>query len=93
MCYRWRRFARVDVVSLEAGGKIVSRGLPGVVEHVAGVGGYVGDDTALAHRHLLPIAAANELKLLRNRELNTFVKVSRYKTRGQWPHRSACKAA
>ena len=58
--YRWRRFARVDVISLEAGGEIVARGLPGVVEHVAGVGCDVRDNAALAHRHLLPIAAASD---------------------------------
>ena len=65
-----RRFSRVDVVPLEAGGEVVGRGLPGVVEHLAGVGrGHVGDDAALAQRHRLAVAAAatvvpDQLKLL-----------------------------
>ena len=58
--YRWRRFARVDVISLEAGGEIVARGLPGVVEQVAGVGGDVGDDATLSHCHLFPISAGSD---------------------------------
>ena len=62
---RRRGLPRVDVVPLEAGGEVVSRGLPGVVEHLAGVGGrgHVGDHAALAQGHLLTVAAvANHLE-------------------------------
>ena len=58
----------MDVISLEAGGEIVARGLPGVVEQVAGVGGDVGDDATLSHCHLFPISAgSDQLKLIKEK--------------------------